>query len=97
MASYIVLFQFTEQGVRNVKDSPKRAVAAAETANKIGVKVTDMFWTMGAYDGVLLADAPNDEAMTAFALSVAALGNIKTQTLPAFRAREFDTILKKMA
>ena len=96
MASYISLLQFTEQGVRNVKDTTKRAEAAKALAAKVGVKINDVYWTMGAYDLVLISEAPDDETMTACSLSLAMLGNVKTQTLRAFRAKEVDAILSKM-
>lgn len=96
MASYVVLFQWTDQGIRNAKDTTKRAAAAGAMARKFGVKITDFLWTLGQYDGVLLLEAPNDEAATAFAIKVGSLGNIKSQTLRAFRAKEFDKILAKV-
>jgi uncharacterized protein with GYD domain len=97
MASYIALLQFTDQGARNVKDTTKRAAAATEMAGKMGVKVTDLFWSLGQYDGVLVLDAPDEATVTAFALRLGALGNVKTQTLRAFRAAEMEQILKKAA
>ena len=93
MAMYVSLLQFTEQGVRNVKDTIKRAAAATAEAEKMGAKVTDAFWTMGPYDVVLLLDAPNDEAITSFALQLGSQGNVKTQTLRAFRREEMEKIL----
>ena len=96
MASYVMLFQFTGQGVQHIKDTTKRAAALSELAGKFGAKVTDILWTLGQYDGVIVTDAPNDEAMTAFAVSVASLGNMKIQTLRAFRAKEVDAILAKI-
>jgi uncharacterized protein with GYD domain len=82
--------------VGTVKDSAKRAEAATAAAAKIGVKTTDFFWTMGAYDVVMLCEAPDDEAMTAFALSLASLGNVKSQTMRAYRSKEFKAILTRM-
>ena len=96
MAMYVSLLQFTEQGIRNVKDTIKRGAAATAEAEKMGLKVTDSFWTMGAYDVVLLLDAPDDATMTAFALKVGALGNVKTQTMRAFRRKEMESILAKV-
>jgi uncharacterized protein with GYD domain len=96
MASYVVLFQYTDQGIRNVKDTTKRAAAAGELAKKFGVRIGDFLWTLGQYDGVIIAEAPNDEAMAAFSVAVGSLGNIKSQTLRAFRAKEFDEILAKV-
>lgn len=96
MASYVSLLQFTDQGIRNVKGTTKRAAATTALAEKVGVKLVDLFWTLGPYDIVLIAEAPNDETMTAFSLSLASLGNVKTQTMRAFRAKEMDEILRKM-
>jgi len=96
MASYICLLQFTDQGIRAVRDTTKRADAAKAMATKVGVNVTDVLWTLGPYDLVILAEAKDDESATAYALSLAALGNVKTQTLRAFRAKEFQAIIDKM-
>jgi len=97
MASYVLLLQFTDQGIRGVKDTTKRAAAlSGEMASKFGVKVSEILWTLGQYDGIVLADAPNDEAMTACSLSIARLGNVKVQTLRAFRASEVDAMLTKL-
>jgi len=97
MASYVLLLQYTDQGIRNVKDTTKRAAALTnEIAGKFGVKFTEMLWTLGHYDLVVLAEAPNDEAMTSCALSLGKLGNVKTQTLRAFRASEVDALLAKL-
>ena len=95
MAMYVSLLQFTEQGVRNVKDTIKRAAAATAEAEKMGVKVTHSFWTMGAYDVVLLLEAPNDETVSAFSLKIGALGNVKSQTMRAFSRKEMEGILAK--
>ena len=96
MAMYVSLLQFTEQGIRNVKDTMKRAAAATAEAEKMGLKVTDSFWTMSAYDVVLLLDAPDDATMTEFDLKLGALGNVKTQTMRAFRREEMEKILAKI-
>jgi len=96
MATYVVLVSFTDQGVRNIKQTTERAKALAAAGTKLGVKVKDTFWTLGAYDAVLVADAPDDEAMTALCLSVGSLGNIRTQTMRAYPADEMSKILAKM-
>jgi uncharacterized protein with GYD domain len=96
MANYVSLVQFTEQGIRAAKDTTKRAEAVKAQAAKMGVKVTDILWTLGAYDSVLIAEAPDDETMAAYAVSVAMLGNVRMQTLRAFRAPEVDKILAKI-
>jgi len=96
MAMYVCLLQFTEQGIRNVKDTIKRAAAATAEAEKMGAKVTDSFWTMGAYDVVLMLDAPDDETIGAFSLKLGSLGNVKTHTMRAFRREEMEAILAKV-
>jgi len=96
MPTYIMRGNFTDQGVRNVKDSPKRAEAVRAKAKKLGITVKDVFWTMGAYDTVLIADAPDEAAMTALGLGVGALGNVRTQTLRAFTADEMGQILGRV-
>jgi len=97
MATYIALLQYTDQGIRHVKETTSRAAAAKEAAAKLGVKFNDLFWTLGQYDLVILAEAPDDETMTAVMLKLASLGNVKSQTLRAFRSNEMEAIMKKAA
>jgi uncharacterized protein with GYD domain len=96
MAAYIVLIDFTDQGIRNVKQTTERAKAIAAAGVKLGVKVKETYWTMGSHDAVLIVDAPNEEAMTALALSVGSLGNVRTQTMRAYSADEMNKILAKL-
>jgi uncharacterized protein with GYD domain len=96
MATYILLGSFTDQGVRSVRDTAKRAEAAREMGRKLGVTVKEVYWTLGQYDVALTAEAPDDDAMTAFGLSVGALGNVRTQTLRAFTPDEMGKILGRM-
>jgi uncharacterized protein with GYD domain len=96
MPTYISLLQFTEQGVHNVKETTKRAAAAMAEAEKTGAKISDVFWTMGAYDLALVIDAPNDETASALALKVASQGNVRGQTMRAFRKDEMEKILGKI-
>lgn len=97
MATYCVLASFTEQGVRNAKDSPQRAEAFKDMAKKCGVTVKDVYWAQGQYDVVTLLEAPDDLAVTSLALSVGALGNVRTQTLRLFSAGDMKAIIAKMA
>jgi uncharacterized protein with GYD domain len=97
MPTYIVLANFTEQGIRNVKDSPQRADAFKDMAKKAGATVKDVFWTLGQYDAIAIVEAPDDAAATALALSVAKLGNVHTQTLRAFSAADMKNILGKVS
>ena len=95
MASYILLATYTEQGLKTVKDTVKRASTVKELAKKAGIDMKDTYWTLGQFDVVAVFEAPNDEAMTAFALSIARQGNIKTQTLRAFSGKEMSDILAR--
>jgi uncharacterized protein with GYD domain len=96
MASYICLIQFTEQGIRNIKNTVKRGDAAVAEAEKLGMKIVEEFWTMGAYDVAVVVEAPDDETISAFVLKIGALGNVKGQTLRAFRRSEMQEILAKI-
>ena len=96
MATYIVLFSFTDQGIRNVKQLPERIKAGTAAAEKLGIKVKDRYSTMGAYDAVLIVDAPNDEAVTTWVLSIGSHGNNRTQTMRAYSVDEMDRILAKI-
>lgn len=96
MATYVILIQFTDQGVRNIKDTVKRGDAAVAEAEKMGMKIVEEYWTMGAYDAVVVVDAPNDETMSAFMLKIGSLGNVKSHTLRAFRREEMEDILAKI-
>ena len=96
MPTYIVLGQFTDQGIRNVKDTPKRAQALKDMAKKFGATVTAVYWTLGQYDIATIVDAPDDASVNALLLSVGALGNVRTQTLRAFSPDEMGQILGRM-
>ncbi|SFA75134.1 Uncharacterized protein, contains GYD domain [Collimonas sp. OK607] len=96
MATYIVLSNFTDQGIRTVKDTTKRAAAVREMAKKFGIEMKDIYWTLGSHDLVVTFDAPDEATFTAFGLSLGAAGNVRTQTLRAFSADEMNGILSKM-
>ena len=97
MASYLVLGNFTDQGIRTVKDTTKRAEALRDLARKVGVTVKEVYWTLGQYDVVTILEAPDDASVTAFGLSAGAQGNVRTQTLRAYSAEEMGRILTRMA
>jgi uncharacterized protein with GYD domain len=96
MATYIVLSNFTDQGIRSVKDTTKRADAVRELAKKFGVTAKEFYWTMGAYDVVVIFDAPDDAAMTALGMAIGSAGNVRTQTMRAFSKDEINGILGKL-
>ena len=97
MATYIVLGQFTDQGIRNIKETTKRAQALKDMAQKFGATVNAVYWTLGQYDIATIVEAPDDTSVNALLLSIGALGNVKTQTLRAFSADEMGQILGTMA
>ncbi len=97
MATYIVLGQFTDQGIRNIKDTTKRAEAVKALGKKAGVTVKEIYWTLGQYDVALIAEAPDDQTVHTLLLGIGAAGNVRTQTLRAFTAAEMGALLGKMA
>ena len=96
MATYVALVNFTAEGARHIRQTTERAKGLIKAAANLGVKIKDIYWTMGAFDAVLTADAPDDETMTAFAMSMASLGNIRTQTMRAFTATEMTKIVEML-
>ena len=92
---YIMLIRFTDQGIKNIKDTTRRADAARSEAERIGGKFT-VYWTFGKYDGVGILEAPNDEAAIEFELRVGSLGNIRTTTLKAFTEEEIARVVDKL-
>ena len=93
MATFITTLHFTEQGVKAARDTCDRAASFKATARKMGVKVTGLYWTLGAFDGVLVCEAPDEETATALLLHLGAQGNVRTQTARAFDAAEMRKIL----
>ena len=96
MSTYIVLGNFTEQGVRGVRDTVKRAEAFKALAKQHGATVREIYWTLGAHDIVTVIDAPDAESVTALGLATGSLGNVRTQTLRAFNASEMTKIIGKL-
>ena len=96
MAIYVVLAKFTDQGIRNAKESPKRAEAFRQLAKTLGVIVKDIFWTQGRYDIVTIVEAPDESSAMSLNLSLGALGNVRTESLRAFSAADMMAIVGKM-
>ena len=88
MATFIVLASFSDQGIKNIKQSIERADAFKQMAVKVGATVKDIYWTQGSRDIVDICEAPDDETATTLALSVAARGNVRSETLGAFSLDE---------
>ncbi len=96
MATFITTIKFTQQGIKGIDQTTKRAAALKAAAKKMGVKVKDIYWTLGDHDGVLIIEAPDDETATSLLLHLGAAGNVHTTTARAFTAAEMDKILAKV-
>lgn len=93
MVTYIILWSFTDQGLKNIKQTTDRAEFFRVQAEEQGVQVKESYWTMGAYDGVVTVEAPNDEAVARLILLTSALGTVRGQMLRAFTQEEIGRIL----
>jgi uncharacterized protein with GYD domain len=96
MPTYVTLLNWTDQGIRNFKDTLDRERAAHELAQKLGGSVKDVYWTIGPYDIVAVAEFPDDETGTAFVLALGSQGNIRSTTLRAFDRDEFAGVIGKV-
>ena len=96
MATFITTIKYTQQGIKGIDDTTKRASALKAAGKKMGVKVKDIYWTLGDHDGVLILEAPDDETATAAILHLGAMGNVHTTTCRAFSAAEMDKIVSKL-
>ncbi|MGF1448964.1 MAG: GYD domain-containing protein [Opitutales bacterium] len=96
MKTFIALLTFTERGIAGIQNSPARAGDFAKSAEKLGIAVKQQYWTVGAYDGVLIFEAPDDEAAAAALLSLGASCNVRSQSLLAYEESAFSAILGKL-
>jgi uncharacterized protein with GYD domain len=97
MATYVTLLKLTEHGVKDIKDTCKRAAELKSHAKKHGIEIKQQLWCMGAYDGVILFDAPDDDTATTAMLSLGFRGFVSTQTLRSFTAAEMEKIVGKVS
>lgn len=93
MATYISLINYTDQGIRNIKESPKRVDAARELVKKMGGELRQLYLTMGAYDLIAVVEAPSDDVMASFSLALGSAGNVRTTTLKAFPEADYRRIV----
>ena len=96
MATYLTLIKFTEHGSKDIKDTCKRAEEFKTHAKKHGIELKVQYWCMGAYDGFLVFEAPDDETATSAILSLGSRQSVTTQTLRAFGAAEMSRIIGKV-
>ncbi len=95
MPRFISLLKFTDQGARAIKNSTTRALEFDKLAEKSGVKVASQLWSFGAYDGLLILEADTADAVLQCLAELIAAGNVRTETMPAFDAREFAALTGK--
>jgi uncharacterized protein with GYD domain len=96
MATYLTLIKFSERGEKDVKDTCKRATDFKEHAKKHGIDIKEQYWCMGAYDGFLVYDAPDDETATAAMLSLSSRQCVVTQTLRSFSVSEMSKVVERI-
>ena len=96
MAHYVILANFTEQGIRGVKETGKRAQGFRDLAKSMKVTIKDIFWTFGSYDVVLTMESADDETVASLMMKVGAIGNLKSQTLRAFPESQIDSLVSKI-
>lgn len=96
MPTFITLIRWTDQGIRTVKDTTRRQREALAQFGKMGIKTLAFYWTLGRYDAVSIGEAPDAETVTAAALAIGSLGNVRTETLRAFTVEEMDRVLAKI-
>ncbi len=93
MATYVVLLHYTEQGIRNIKESPTRLDAAKKAFQAAGGELKQFYLAMGRYDAVIVGEAPDDETAARLALTLGSLGNIRTETMRVFTESEYRKII----
>ena len=96
MARFAATIRFTEQGLKAIHESTRRAEAFKAAAKKLGAKVLDVYWCMGPFDGLLIFEAADSQVATAAMLQLAALGNVQTQTAEIFTASEMDSVVARI-
>lgn len=97
MPNYVCLFSWTDQGIRNVRDTLERVDRTSELAEeKYGVKLGEIYWTVGPYDLVSVFEAPDDESVSAFLLELGSVGNVRSVTLRAYDREEMGGIIERL-
>jgi uncharacterized protein with GYD domain len=94
MPHYVLLMNWTDQGVKAFKDSVDRADAARDALAGQGIDLGQIYWTVGAYDLVCITEAPDEVTLSAALLSLAAQGNLRTTTMRAFTGGEFRSVIE---
>ena len=93
---FILSLNFTEQGIRNIKDAPKRAQAARELAKKVGVEIKQVYLTSGDSDLIVIVETANGDNMAKFALALGSLGNVRSRTARAWTQEEYQKLVAEL-
>ena len=93
MPTYVTLIHYTDQGIRNMKESPARLEAARKIFKAAGAEIKSFYLALGKYDAVLVSESPDDETATRLALTVGALGNVRTDTMRVFNEAEYRKLI----
>ena len=96
MATYVIQTQWTEQGIRAMKESPKRLDAGRKKLKDMGGELKAFYMTLGEYDSLAIVEAPNDDALAEYLLWLGSQGNLRTHTVKAFTEEEYRRILSGM-
>ena len=96
MSISVTLYKFTDQGIKNIKDSPKRLEAAIKAFEAKGGKILGAYYTIGEYDLVVVGEVEDEKVGIAHTLATVSMGNVRSTTLRAFTPKEFAKIIKKM-
>ena len=96
MPMFICSLNWTDQGIRSVKDAPKRAQAARDLAKKVGVEIKEVYMTSGDNDLLVIVDTPNGDNVAKFALALGSLGNVRTRTVRAWPQSEFQKLISEL-
>jgi uncharacterized protein with GYD domain len=96
MSDYILLINWTEQGISKIKESPDRYNSFKASLEKAGGKLIGGYYTFGEYDVIIIIEAPNDEVVMSLMLKVCSYGNVRTKTLKAFNAEQGIKIIKDL-
>ena len=97
MPTFIITLNWTEQGIRNVKDMPKRVAAARETAKKLGVEIKQTYLTSGESDLLLIVESANGDHVAKFCMQIGSHGNVRTRTVRAWPETEYQKLISELS
>jgi uncharacterized protein with GYD domain len=97
MVTYLMLLNWTDQGIKNVKDSPKRLDGVKKLAKDLGGEVKSFYMTLGEYDLIHIVDMPNNDKLASFGLKLGSLGNVRSTTLMAYSEDDYRRIISGLS